>query len=182
MRNTNSPSTYGEYSDQMTDELDEYGVWVKSAPQSLDEPELPVLSEEAEPLQDLPELFDKTSQVAASEDSGFPADLLKNFLMDIEDIDETAVPTINETGQKAETETPDVPSTSPVLLNETVETTVAIPMDSELMNTEKAAIMESQNVHADLLSRIADGLALIRDELTSIRQELSQSVAEIGRA
>ncbi|MDR1324525.1 MAG: hypothetical protein LBK00_00630 [Treponema sp.] len=160
----------------MTDELDEYGVWVKSAPQSLDEPETLVLSKEGEPLQDLSELSDKTSQVATSEDSGFPADLLKNFLTDIEDIDEVAVSTIDETGQKAETETPDVPSISPALLSEEmIETIAVMPMDSELVNTEKAAIMESQNVHADLLSRIADELASIHDELTGIRQELKLS-------
>jgi hypothetical protein len=156
----------------MTDELDEYGVWVKSAPQTLNEPEPPELSEKGEPLQDLSELAHKTSQAAISEDSGFPADLLKNFLTDIEDIDEIVVPTINEAGQKSEIETPDVPSISPSLFNETIETMAAIPMDSALVNTEKAAIMESQNVYADLLSRIADALGAIHDELTDIRQEL----------
>ncbi|MDR2419184.1 MAG: hypothetical protein LBD79_09035, partial [Treponema sp.] len=113
----------------MTDELDEYGVWVKSAPQSLDEPETSALFKRGVPLQDLSELSDKTSQVASPEEGGFPADLLKNFLTDIEDV--------NETGQKAETKTLDVPSISPTLLDETIETTAFMPMDSELMNTEK---------------------------------------------
>jgi hypothetical protein len=163
MTNNNSPSTYGDYSDQMADELDEYGVWVKSGPQSLEDPPvaLPEPSHNAAP--------------ATTEGNGFPSDLLKDFLTDIEDSGEA-----DEIGQ--ETDVPDVPVIVPVAatpsrtpISETLELEAALPMDSEAANTEKAAIMESQDTHTDLLNRIADELASIHGELAGIRQELELS-------
>ncbi|MDR3303976.1 MAG: hypothetical protein LBS86_06155, partial [Treponema sp.] len=130
MATNKSPSEYGEYRDQhirgAPEELDEYGVWVKSPPQTLGKaqdnpipawapapntPKLPPVAPAYTPMFTLDKILGTTDSDALADESGAtamtPPDLLKDFGKDILELEEED-PEMLEPDDEAGFDIPDV--------------------------------------------------------------------------
>jgi hypothetical protein len=196
MAEKNDPSIYDDRSTiGSSDELDEYGVWVKSEPQDLssslpDIEELPNIDDSFTDDLDLPDFSDAGE--AEAPDTG-PADVLEfEEVPENSDLPKGLRPTaIDKDGftevsmadfldSASDLEVPesidfgDLDSTVPDIENKPAEVETK-PVEVETKPAEPAASLSpaAENLSTQLLMKIADELSSIKKELSGLKHELA---------
>jgi hypothetical protein len=213
MTTNKNPSEYGEYSDQYilgaSDKLDEYGVWVKSPPQSLDETQAAPLADAplvleplaaplavaplaAAPPADAPPVDAAPAVPIEEGEAMFPPELLSDFGKDIEGLSDDALnpqdaetpPFIEEQQDAAsehDTSDFDMPDIS-LFASEADSLEESFPEAAEPALPDKADTMitpEPETPHEDKVNM--ELLNRVIDELALIRDELAGIRQELNR-
>jgi hypothetical protein len=200
MASEKDPSIYNDRGTiGSSDELDEYGVWVKSEPQDLSSANTEALPE----IEDLPDFDadfgiesvadeDSDDEVTfefesvpeeeppetAAADSGsydtseFTEVSLNDFLTDVEDLEETVS---EDDGIQDADVIPDLDFNQAEVLEEAVKEEAASGFDgAEAVAVKpKASPQSPPDLSTQLLMKIADELASIKQELSSLKTEFS---------